>query len=188
MPAEREVGLVKSQTTKGVARTARKMFLTGKAIEGPDDRDPTPEEQKKEKEATEAAKKNKTPPPAPKVSARARLVEVALGPGERDFFARNIVNRLWQRHLGHGLLSAVDQLHSENPPSHPELLDWLARDTIEHGYDLKRLIRGIVLSEAYARSSHWDNGPAPKPQFFAVARVRPLTPLQYATALKLAAA
>ena len=47
----------------------------------------------------------------------------------------------------------LDQMHSANPPSHPELLAWLARDTADHGYDLRRLIRGLVLSRAYARGS-----------------------------------
>jgi hypothetical protein len=184
--AEREAGLVKFQTSKGVSHTAKMMFLTGKAVDDPGARELTPAEQKKEKEAVEAAKKNKTPPPAPKDSARAKLVEVALAPGERDYFARNIVNRTWHRLLGRGLVAPVDQLHAENPPSHPELLAWLARDTVEHGYDLKRLIRGVVLSETYARTSRWEAGTAPKPQTFAVARVRPLTPLQYAVALKMA--
>ena len=50
----------------------------------------------------------------------------------------------------------LDQMHSANPPSHPDLLAWLARDTIDHGYDLRRLIRGLVLSRAYARDSRWD--------------------------------
>ena len=63
----------------------------------------------------------------------------------------------------------LDQMHSANPPSHPELLAWLARDTATHGYDLRRLIRGLVLSEAYARSSRWDGEEAPRPSLFAVA-------------------
>ncbi len=42
-------------------------------------------------------------------------------------------------------------MHTENPPSHPELLAWLARDTAANGYDLKRLIRGIVMSKTYSR-------------------------------------
>src|SRR5262249_41075750 len=70
--------------------------------------------------------------------------------------------------------------------SHPELLDWLARDVAEHDYDLRRLTRGLVLSQAYSRSSRWTNGDPPKPQTFAVARVRPLTPMQLATSLRLA--
>ncbi len=92
-------------------------------------------------------------PTPPKVSARARLVEVALEPGERDFFARSFVNRLWHRIFGVGLVMPLDQMHSENPASHPDLLRWLARDAIEHRYDLRRLIRGLVLSSAYARTS-----------------------------------
>ena len=66
---------------------------------------------------------------------------------DRGFFARNIVNRLWYRHMGLGLVMPLDQMHRENPPTHPELLDWLATDLAEHGYDLRRLVRGMVLSQ-----------------------------------------
>jgi hypothetical protein len=83
----------------------------------------------------------------------------------------------------------LDQMHSANAPSHPELLAWLARDTIAHGYDLRRLIRGLVLSRAYARDSRWDGGgEPPRPSLFAVAAVRPLTPTQLACSLRMATA
>jgi hypothetical protein len=113
-------------------------------------------------------------------------VEVALQPGERDFFAKAIVNRVWYRLFGQGLVMPLDQMHSANPPSHPELLDWLARDTAAHGYDLRRLIRGLVLSGAYARDSYWNAQESPRPSLFAVALVRPLTPMQLASSLRLA--
>jgi hypothetical protein len=184
--AERETGLVKFKTTKGVERQARLMFLTGKVIET-DTIKETPGESKSKKKRKDAAKD--TPPPAPpKFSARAELVKLSLEPEQRDFFARSIVNRIWHRLFGYGLVMPLDQMHSENPPSHPELLDWLARDTVEHNYDLRRLIRGLVLSRAYARDSRWTKGDAPRPQLFAVARVRPLTPMQLAVSLRLAVA
>src|SRR5262249_14938620 len=125
-------------------------------------------------------------PAPPKFSARAELVKLSLEPGQRDFFARSIVNRMWHRLFGYGLVMPRDQMHSENAPSHRELLDWLARDLVEHQYDLRRLIRGLVLSRAYARESRWDKGETPRPAFFAVARVRPLTPMQLAVSLRLA--
>src|SRR5438552_814370 len=129
------------------------MFLTGKTADLPGTEDPGSEEKKKEKALIDKLKKEKKTPPAPKSSARARLVELALEPGQRDFFTRSIVNRTWYRLFGHGLVMPLDQMHSENPPSHPELLQWLARDMADHGFDLRRLLRGIVLSNAYARSS-----------------------------------
>src|SRR6516162_6884601 len=150
---EREGGLVKFQTTKGVNKQAKMMFLTGQVIDAPGTQELSKEEEKKEKELLDAAKKNKVtaPPPAPKFSARKQLVDVALQPQGREFFAKSLVNRLWQRHFGLGLVMPVDQMHSENPPSHPDLLAWLARDTIEHQYDIRRLIRGLVLSQSYSR-------------------------------------
>src|SRR5262249_34906353 len=100
-----------------------------------------------------------------------------------------IVNRLFYRFFGRGLVMPIDQMHSENPPSHPELLTWLASDLKAHSYDLTRLVRGIVLTDAYARTSRWDSAAArPAENLFAVALVRPLKPWQYGTLLKLAAA
>ena len=55
-------------------------------------------------------------------------------------------------------------------------------------YDLRRTIRGLVLSDAYARDSQWPEGERPSPVYFAVARPRPLTPNQYGSALVFAAA
>ena len=63
-------------------------------------------------------------------------MEVSLKKGNADFFARSIANRMWHRFFGTGLVNPLDQMHSENPPSHPELLDFLARDTAANGYDL----------------------------------------------------
>jgi hypothetical protein len=161
------------------------MFLTGRTVEIPASKD-----EPKERRPAGGARRNRptAPPPPPAFSARAQLVEVALQPGERDFFARAIVNRLWHRFYGQGLVMPLDQMHSENPPSHPELLQWLARDTIEHGYNLRRLVRDLVLSRAYARSSRWEADESPRASLFAVAVVRPLTPMQLATSMWVATA
>ncbi len=180
---ERESGTVKFKTTEGEEKLAKFMFLTGRVVEMAGAGEPSKEAKQEEKKRLDEAKKKKVAPPKPKVSARAKLVEVALAPGERDFFARSIANRLWDRVFGAGLVMPLDQMHSENPPSHPGLLAWLARDTIEHRYDLRRLIRGLVLSRAYARASRWESAEAPDRRLFAVAAVRPLTPLQLAASM-----
>lgn len=184
--AERELGLVKFKTTKGQDKTAQMMFLTGKTVADASVREPNGDEMKREKELFDSHKKNKTPPPAPRFSARKSLVDLSLQPEQRGFFARNIVNRMWFRLFGCGLVMPLDQMHSENPPSHPELLDWLARDTAEHGYDLRRLIRGLVLSQTYARSSRWHSQSLPPANLFAVSRARPLSPMQIALSLRVA--
>lgn len=183
--AERGFGSIKFKPNKGAERTARMMFLTGAKIEEP--KEPSAAEMKKEKEALDKAKAGKTAPPRPAFSARAELVEVSLRKGNSDFFAKSIVNRMWHRFFGLGLVTPLDQMHSENPPSHPVLLAWLARDTAEHGYDLRRLIRGLVMSKAYSRGSRVDSEAVPDPRLFAVARLKPLTPMQLATSLKIAA-
>jgi hypothetical protein len=182
--AERETGLVKFKTTKGVEKAARMMFLTGKVIETDTLKDDPKNDAKQKRSKKDAAKA--PPPAAPKFSARAALVDLSLQPGQRDFFARSFVNRIWHRIFGYGLVMPLDQMHTENAPSHPDLLDWLARDTVEHHYDLRRLIRGLVMSRAYARSSRWDKGDSPRPTMFAVARVKPLSQMQLALSLRLA--
>ena len=183
--AEREFGTLKFKPNKGPEKQAKPLFLSGKEIELANFRDPNGEEQKKEKERLDKAKAAKVQAAPPAVSARAKLVEVALQDGNSDFFARSIVNRMWHRFLGFGLVNPLDQMHSENAPSHPELLQWLARDTAANKYDLRRLIKGIVLSSTYARSSKYPSESTPNPRFFAVARLKPLTPMQMATSLKI---
>lgn len=187
--AERPEGLVKFKTTEGVDKQAKFMFLTGAVIDEPpppmltDDEKKALEKQRKEDDD----KKEGPPPPAPAFSPRARLVELALKAEENRFFSRSIVNRIWARLMGRGLVMPLDQMHSENPASHPELLDWLTRDLVTHGYDLKRLMRGIVLSQAYSRSSRWESASSPPhEQLFAVAVTRPLKPRQYSLALLVA--
>jgi hypothetical protein len=184
--AEREYGPVKFKPTRGPERQAKMMFLTGTTIDAPGMKDPSKEDEKKEREKFEQAKKEKKAPPPPTFSARAKLIEVALRPKESEFFARSIANRLWHRFLGFGLVNPLDQMHSENRPTHPELLAWLARDMAEHKYDLRRPIRGIVLSQAYSRSSKWTSAAPAAPALFATGRLKALTPMQLATSLKIA--
>lgn len=184
--AEREFGIVKFVPNKGTEKKAQMMFLTGTKIDGPFAKEPTKDEEKKERDKFEQLKKDKKAPPPPSVSARAKLVEVALQPKESEFFSKSIVNRLWHRFIGFGFVMPLDQMHSENKPSHPELLAWLARDVSAHKYDLRPTIRGIVLSKAYSRSSKSESVAAPAPSLFAVGRLKPLTPSQMATSLRVA--
>ena len=72
---------------------------------------------------------------------------------ENPFFARAVVNRYWKHFLGRGIVEPEDDLRETNPPTNPELLDGLAGEFAAGGYDLKGLVRTIVLSETYQRSS-----------------------------------
>lgn len=187
MLAERPAGLIKYKPNRGPEKTARMMFLTGTDVKSETLRDQTKEEQQAEKMALDKAKASKQPPPRPAFSARAQLVEVSLRKENSSFFSRAIVNRMWHRFLGRGLVNPLDQMHSENPASHPDLLAWMARDTAANGYDLKRLIRGITLSKSYSRSSKYDTEAQPPVNLFAVGRLKPLTPMQLSTSLRIAA-
>lgn len=69
------------------------------------------------------------------------------------YFSKAIVNRMWAQFMGVGLVEAVDDMRVTNPPSNPQLLDVLAKDFVEHHFDLKRLISVIMKSRAYSLSS-----------------------------------
>ncbi|MCA9074123.1 MAG: DUF1553 domain-containing protein [Planctomycetaceae bacterium] len=80
-------------------------------------------------------------------------VEHGAGP----LLARVIVNRIWQHHFGEGLVKTVDDFGVRGEqPTHPELLEWLANDLVENGWQLKRLHRMIVLSAAYQQGTDFD--------------------------------
>jgi hypothetical protein len=117
-------------------------------------------------------------------SRREQLVNVALE--EKSFFSRAIVNRLWAHLMGRGLVHPLDQMHSANPPSVPGVLEWLADDLTTHGYELDRLVAGIVFSRVYQLSSLKPAGEAPDEKHFAQALLRPLTPQQLALSLLIA--
>jgi len=69
--------------------------------------------------------------------------------------ARSIVNRIWQTYFGTGLVATSEDFGLQGePPSHPELLDWLTTEFVEHGWSLKWLHRTIVTSATYQQSSH----------------------------------
>jgi hypothetical protein len=145
----------------GKERVARMMFLSGRTVD-------------------EAAGTKKA-----KVGRREQLVRLALEDGK--FLSRAFVNRVWEYLLGRGLVDPVDQIHSANPASVPALLDWLADDFAESGYDIRRLIAGIVQSRAYRLDSRrTDSATLPDAKDFAVARLRPLTPRQFAASLAIA--
>lgn len=72
---------------------------------------------------------------------------------KNPFFARAAANRVWEHCFGIGLVDPVDDFRDENPASHPELLDDLAKGLVDHKFDLKFLLRAVTASKAYQRSS-----------------------------------
>src|SRR5947209_11210624 len=69
--------------------------------------------------------------------------------------ARVFVNRLWKLYFGQGLAKPLDDLGSQGEwPTHPELLDWMAVEFQDSGWDVKRMVKLIVTSGAYRQSSH----------------------------------
>ena len=69
------------------------------------------------------------------------------------WFARLVANRLWKHFLGRGLVEPEDDFRSTNPPTNPELLDYLASQVVHSGYDLKLVMRRIMNSRVYQLSS-----------------------------------
>lgn len=110
----------------------------------------------------------------PKFSRREAFADAATH--ENPLLARAFVNRMWSVFFGRGIVHPADEMNARNVPSHPALLDWLAQDFAAHGYDVRRLIRGLVLSRSYALGA---GGGAP-PEAFAFAEERSLTAEQIA--------
>lgn len=141
----------------------RPKFLLGATLEEP----PLPADFKPPK-----IEDNKPVPP-PVFSRKDQLADWIAAP-QNPFLARAIANRIWAQYMGRGLVHPVDNLSQSNPASHPALLDELARQLVEHRFDLRWLTRELVLSETYQRSSAGGEGD-PQPRTFAYARTRPLS-------------
>jgi hypothetical protein len=98
---------------------------------------------------------------------------------KNPYFARAAANRLWAHFFGIGLVDPVDDMTSENPPSHPELLDELARAFAASGYDFKFLIRAIMGSDAYQLTSvETRSTPMADARLFSRMNVKALAPAE----------
>ena len=101
---------------------------------------------------------NGRPQPAPtrtlRSSGRRSLFADWLASGDNPLTARALVNRAWHHHFGRGLArSTTDLGRAGSPPTHPELIDWLASEFVQQGWSLKRLHKLILTSETWKRSS-----------------------------------
>ena len=96
--------------------------------------------------------------PFPKDAPRNRLgLAQWLTDPRHPLTARVFVNRLWANFFGRGLVSTPENFGEQGAlPTHPELLDWLSRDFVDHDWDVKRLCRMIVLSATYRQDSRCD--------------------------------
>ncbi len=112
-----------------------------------------------------------------KVGARTTLVDWMTA-ADNPFFARAAANRLWGQFLGTGIVDPVDDFNDDNPASHPEVLDLLAREFAGHKFDLKFLVRVITATKAYQLSSAASDPSQNEPRTFARMAVKGLTPEQ----------
>ena len=88
----------------------------------------------------------------PDVDPRGRLADWMTAV-DNPYLARSLVNRYWKHFLGRGLVEPEDDMRLTNPPTNPPLLDALAKHFVDHGYDLKDLIRVICRSSTYQLSA-----------------------------------
>ena len=116
----------------------------------------------------------------PKYSRRAAFADAATQ--DNPLLARALVNRVWAVLLGRGIIHPADEMNARNAPSHPELLEWLAQDFAAQRYDIRRLVKGIALSQIYALSAS-----EAAPETFAGALERPLMAEQIARSWRVAA-
>jgi hypothetical protein len=105
-----------------------------------------------------------------RVVRRAALADAVVG---SDLFAKALVNRTWAELFGRGLVDPWDDLGGENDSDHPRTLVALADELRRSGYDVRALLRTLVLSEAYGRASSGGSDGAER--VFARAAVRPLS-------------
>ena len=117
----------------------------------------------------------------PKFSRREKFVSEVVRNHPR--VAPALVNRIWAIFMGRGIVHPYDEMDSMHDPSHPELLAWLAEDFVTQGHDVRRLIRGIVMSNAYQLDSKHPDG-LEDPASFAWYLERSLTGEQLARSMQ----
>ncbi len=97
---------------------------------------------------------------------RERLAQWMTAP-ENPYFARALVNRVWRSFYGRGLVEAEDDLRLTNPPTNEKLMAAVTKDFTDHGFDIKRLIKTILMSATYQRTSVVPTGAPSDPRYYA---------------------
>ncbi|MCR9198379.1 MAG: DUF1549 and DUF1553 domain-containing protein [Planctomycetaceae bacterium] len=106
-----------------------------------------------------------------------------LSGSDNQLFARAFVNRIWARLMGRGLVEPVDDLRDTNPATHPQLLDWLARDFQASGYRLRHLVRTICRTDVYQRAAATSVSTPPQLAFYPGALPKKMAPEVYLDAI-----
>lgn len=151
---------------KGTTDAAVLTFLGSDTIEEARPEDPAKQEDREDLYVSIDGQK------IPKFSRRDVFVQQIVE--GHPYLAKAMVNRVWGLLMGRGLVHPIEKMDSTNRPSHPELLEWLSLDFENHNYDVRRLIRGIVLSQAYQRRSIPESASV-DPALFAHGLLKPLT-------------
>lgn len=156
--------------------------LTFFAAETVDEPRPKKDKKQEDKDDLYVAAKLAGDPRVPKFSRREKFVQEIVA-GHR-LIPRALANRVWAMLMGRGIVHPFDEMDSAHQPSHPELLDWLAEDFAANGFDIRRLVRSIALSETYQLKSRRPRG-VDDPATFAWYVERPLTAEQMARSFQL---
>ena len=95
------------------------------------------------------------------------------------YFSRAITNRVWKHFMGRAFVEPIDGFGEENLPTNSELLDWLAEDLVIHDYDLQHLMRTILNSETYQRTSQTNKSNQDDERYYSHAYMKPLSAEQF---------
>jgi hypothetical protein len=182
-------GFIKFTNLKGGSFDALEKFLDDKLVD-----EIRPKDGEKEMDAPEkyvngialGEAKNLKGIPVPKFSRREQFADW-LTATNNPLLARAFVNRMWALMMGRGLVHPVDRMDSSCPASHPELLDWLADDFAQSGYNVKRLVRNITSTRVYQLDSRPIGTTRPSPETFACALDKPLLAEVFARSMLIAA-
>jgi mono/diheme cytochrome c family protein len=170
-------GFINFTNLKKESQPAVITLLTGRTIA-----ETWPAGDQKEQDGDDKYVDPKSKPRVPKFSRREAFADAATT--ENPLLSRAFVNRMWGALTGRGIVFPADEMNGRNAPSHPELLDWLAQDFASHQYDIRRVVRGIVLSRVYGLGAAAADV---SPDAFAGASERPLSAEQIARSWRIAA-
>lgn len=119
------------------------------------------------------------PPEPDPADFRRRQLTIWLASRNNPYFARAAANRAWAHLFGRGIVDPIESMDVDNPPSHPELLQFLADYFVQQRFDLRELYRLLAMTKAYGRTSEVADGERPAVDSFAAMNIKTLTASQF---------